>query len=196
MRAHTPAPRWEYVRNSTLGVRDHLHSAAAAPLPRPASSSPAGEGRDVCQVRLRSAGNAGSVPGMRDGADVKRLLRILLNTAAVLSLLLFVGVILLWVRNFGIYTNLDDWGTSTRPGALRVRVGRENGDGWMWTVDYWKLALLALVLPAYRLRLWMRSPRHATAGLCAQCGYDLRATPDRCPECGEPASAASVKTRQ
>jgi hypothetical protein len=57
---------------------------------------------------------------------------------------------------------------------------------WAFVVPYWFLAATAAGLPAIRvasaiLRGWRRR-RHV--GLCAACGYDLRATPGRCPECG------------
>jgi hypothetical protein len=49
---------------------------------------------------------------------------------------------------------------------------------------YWLLVTTA-VLPAAHLPRWLRAFRSRRApGLCVQCGYDLRATPDRCPECG------------
>jgi 4-amino-4-deoxy-L-arabinose transferase-like glycosyltransferase len=51
-------------------------------------------------------------------------------------------------------------------------------------VPVWSLLLMTLTLPAACLRLARRHRRRERHGQCPRCGYDLRATPDRCPECG------------
>jgi hypothetical protein len=60
-------------------------------------------------------------------------------------------------------------------------------------VPYWPFLLVSAALPARwyvcRRRARLRRLRHE-ARLCPACGYDLRGTPDRCPECGSTAAAS------
>jgi hypothetical protein len=53
---------------------------------------------------------------------------------------------------------------------------------------WWFLAGVLALLPCVRLALWgrrrLRARRLSRDNCCTACGYDLRATPERCPECG------------
>jgi len=53
-------------------------------------------------------------------------------------------------------------------------------------VPYWPVTLALATAPALRLRRRWR--RRGGPPVCGNCGYDLRATPGRCPECGTAAS--------
>ena len=72
--------------------------------------------------------------------------------------------------------------------------GTDGSQLWNVKVPYWMLATATLVpvpLALRRILRHRRAARRATGNLCPACGYDLRATPGRCPECG----AASVGLR-
>jgi hypothetical protein len=51
-------------------------------------------------------------------------------------------------------------------------------------ITYWPIAVLLSALPALRAIALFWHTGRARRGVCPDCGYDLRATPDRCPECG------------
>jgi hypothetical protein len=51
-------------------------------------------------------------------------------------------------------------------------------------IPFWWIALASAVYPAIALRRRYVLERRAITGHCLACGYDLRASTDRCPECG------------
>ena len=53
-----------------------------------------------------------------------------------------------------------------------------------FSLPIWPVAVATAVLPALWLRLTLRDRRRVKEGLCRTCGYDLRGTLERCPECG------------
>jgi hypothetical protein len=56
----------------------------------------------------------------------------------------------------------------------------------------WLLLVVALPAPMFALRQALIARHRRRRGLCLTCGYDLRFSPDRCPECGRPTPQASL----
>ena len=89
-------------------------------------------------------------------------------------------------RTFRAYASASHYGFGVRRGGSALTGGR--GFGYtVYRIPLWPLAAAAALLPAARLAAGLyraRRRRRAGAVLCPTCDYDLRATPDRCPECG------------
>ena len=65
----------------------------------------------------------------------------------------------------------------------------QTNGGRFVVIPYWFLVACCITIAAFSARSWRRRRRTLFEGRCRQCGYDLRATPNRCPECGTPSPA-------
>jgi hypothetical protein len=85
---------------------------------------------------------------------------------------------------------------------LAVIKAEQRAHRWPFPSTFWSnLSLSDLVIPPivasaiilYDKRRLRREARE-DHNLCLKCGYDLRASPTRCPECGTPVSTASPQS--
>jgi hypothetical protein len=177
---------------------------------------------------------------------MRRLAQHLFAICSAASLLLCVGVCVLWVRSYWVVRSLyvtvwrsdsavhvasasEQSGTlqlgwtrfvtsppgprvqstkyapMTRPFMVKDLTAFEAGhrsfgpfsrlETWHVDLPLWVPAALCLAPGLVAWRVARRRRRRHAAGLCRDCGYDLRASPDRCPECGSPAAVTRGQGR-
>jgi hypothetical protein len=91
---------------------------------------------------------------------------------------------------FDRWPEMEYWQAISRPKVYWHGFGwgwwPSPGQGWARRafVPCWFLVTCGLMLPAVWLKRARRDRHRRRAGLCKRCGYDLRASPERCPECG------------
>ena len=136
---------------------------------------------------------------------MRRLWRLVLNVLTVLSLLICAATLPLLYIAFSQDEEIFTLG-GTRPwGQVSIWSGHvlledaQNPFSSGYSIRISSLLLWSIALPLARV-LAARSNQFAkrhrvtrdTSGHCRACGYDLRATPDRCPECGTVSADAAA----
>jgi hypothetical protein len=80
-----------------------------------------------------------------------------------------------------------------KPGFVQIAAGwadpqwgQPDGSSLLVTVivPVWTWLAMGLPLPAFAIARRLKIRGRRLRGLCLTCGYDLRASPTRCPECG------------
>jgi hypothetical protein len=139
---------------------------------------------------------------------MERLTRWLFNGVAAISFALFLLTIILWIwsnadtKTYHLIFNMHGIsigssvgnvlyeGPPKEPQVWTIYVAGQtprayNGIGpTTMLIPCWEVAPVVGTVPVIWLIIRLRSKRHIMESHCKKCGYDLRATPDRCPECG------------
>jgi hypothetical protein len=164
--------------------------------------------RPLRRLWLRPPRHPRPLPRMRE-RPVRTMARFLFTAATVLSAALCLATLVLWMHRYprGDFCRLVNcnggfWYARSSRGFLHV--GRMlyvfpptipdtflTRHGFIWfsqggvfltALPHWFVTLVASVLPVAALTRRLR--HRPIPGTCPACGYDLRATPTRCPECG------------
>jgi len=99
---------------------------------------------------------------------------------------LLLGLAIADTRPFRLTDDIikPDWAHDWLGFRLFVLPNKKVGRGFTAVIPVWCLLLVAAILPTRKIVLMAAQHRRLRQGLCPQCGYDLHASPDRCPECG------------
>jgi len=87
------------------------------------------------------------------------------------------------------YDSVDRWNSFRASLRFDTRTTSINSGGGVIVqrlvqIPFWPIAWLFAMPPAIAWQRHRVRRRRIRDGLCARCGYDLRASPGRCPECG------------